>query len=102
MRLSVRLFRVPSGDRGHGQLPGPQDAAIRAITTKGVLWDLRPAQGPAIFRAVGTLVESYDEGPVFSGQVTINGESSRYGDVPLETFLTDEFFVTAECEATTS
>jgi hypothetical protein len=65
------------------------------ITTKGVLWDLRSSQGSAVLRAVGTLVEPYDATPTFSGQVTIEGESTRYDDEPLETFLTDEFFVEA-------
>jgi hypothetical protein len=78
------------------------DDQTLTITTKGILWDLRPAQGPAIFRAVGTLVEPYDAAPTFSGQVTIPGESTRYDDAPLEAFLTDEFFVAALCEAATS
>lgn len=53
-------------------------------------------------RAVGTLVEPYDATPTFSGQVTIEGESTRYDDEPLETFLTDEFFVEALCQAATA
>jgi hypothetical protein len=78
------------------------DDQTLTITTNGVLWDLRSSQGSAIFRAVGTLVEPYDATPTFSGQVTIEGESTRYDDEPLETFLTDEFFVEALCQAATA
>jgi hypothetical protein len=52
-------------------------------TTPGVLWDL-PAQGPAVFRVVGTLVEPHDGPATFSGQVTVDGVPTRYHDVPLD------------------
>ena len=78
------------------------DDQTLTITSNGVLWDLRSSQGSAIFRAVGTLVEPYDATPTFSGQVTIEGESTRYDDEPLETFLTDEIFVEALCQAATA
>jgi hypothetical protein len=51
-------------------------------TTHGVLWDLRPAQGPPLHRVVGTLVEPYHGEATFSGQVTVDGVPTRYHDVP--------------------
>lgn len=79
----------------------PGDLDTVTITTSGVIWDLRPAHGPAIFRAVGTLVEPAGQVPTFSGRVTIDGEGTNYQDVPLDSFLTDERFVNWLCRATT-
>jgi hypothetical protein len=71
-------------------------------TTHGVLWDPRPAQGPALFRVVGTLVEPYDGEPTFSGQVWLDGVPTRYHDVPLDdVFDEDEFFANF-CRAATA
>jgi hypothetical protein len=80
----------------------PGDDQTLTITTEGVLWDLRSSHGSALFRVVGTLVEPYNATPTFSGQVTVNGESTRYNNAPLEEFLTEEFFVAAVCQAATS
>jgi hypothetical protein len=78
------------------------DDQTLTITTNGVIWDLRPAQGPAIFRAVGTLVEPYNAAPTFSGHATINGDTTRYDDAPLESVITEEIFFAAACQAATS
>lgn len=78
------------------------DDQIMTIITKGATWDLRPAQGPALFRVVGTLVEPYNAAATFSGQVTINGKSTRYDDAPLEEFFSEEFFLATLCQAATS
>lgn len=79
----------------------PGDLSTVTLTTTGVIWDLAPAQGPAIFRAVGTLVEPSDAPPTFTGHVTIDGVTTVYEDAPLDTFLTDERFVSWLCEAAT-
>jgi hypothetical protein len=71
-------------------------------TTHGVLWDLRPAQGPALFRVVGTLVEPYDGDATFSGQVTVEGVPTRYHDVPLDDILDEDEFVANLCRAATA
>ena len=48
----------------------PGDDRTRTIITQGVLWDIRSAQGAAVWRAVGTLVEPPDAVGTFSGHVT--------------------------------
>jgi hypothetical protein len=79
----------------------PGDDTTKTITTTGVIWDLRSDQGPALFRAVGTLVEPYDAAPTFTGLVTAEGVSTRYHEAPLFEILTEEFFVGAVCRAAT-
>ncbi len=80
----------------------PGDLSTVTLTTEGVIWDLRRDRGPALFRAVGTLVEHFNGEPAtFSGVVTIKGEHTRYENEPLETFFSDELFVSWLCEAAT-
>lgn len=83
----------------HFAMPGEE--ATRTIVTQGVIWDIRPVQGPATWRAVGTLVEPPDEVGRFSGQVTDHGVSTRYDQAPLDQVLPDELFVWLVCEAAT-
>jgi hypothetical protein len=71
-------------------------------TTHGVLWDLRPAQGPPLHRVVGTLVEPYHGEATFSGQVTVDGVPTRYHDVPLDDILTEDEFFEIACRAATA
>ena len=81
----------------------PGDLSTVTLTTTGVIWDLGPEQGPATFRAVGTLVESFgfDEPGTFTGHVTLHGMTTRYDNEPVDTFLDDEAFVKLGCEAAT-
>lgn len=80
----------------------PGDDQTMTVTTVGVIWDLRPAQGPTLFRAVGELVEPYNAPATFSGQVTTGGVSTRYHNAPLDEFFSDDAFVEAMCQAATT
>jgi hypothetical protein len=72
------------------------------VISKGTLWDIRSAHGPAVFRAVGTLVEPYDAPPTFSGHVTVEGVTTTYLNAPLDAFLDDDRFLSWVCEAATA
>jgi hypothetical protein len=67
--------------------------------TNGVHWDLRSAQGHALFRVAGTLVEPYDGPATFSGMVTVAGVPTRYEDEPLDEILDEEEFLANLCSA---
>jgi hypothetical protein len=71
-------------------------------TSQGVLWDLRAAQGPALFRVVGTLVEPYDGDATFSGRVTVDGVTTRHVDVLLDDILDEDEFFANFCRAATA
>jgi len=77
----------------------PGDDTTITVVTVGTLWDIRPAVGPAVFRAVRTLVEPPDAGPTFTGHVTTGGVTMRYDDAPLEAFFSDDLFVEWVCQA---
>jgi hypothetical protein len=79
----------------------PGDDSTRTIIKSGVIWDLKPATGPAVFRAVGTLVEPYDAPGTFTGHVTVDGVTTRYVDAPIDDIFTFEDFVGFVCEAAT-
>ena len=77
----------------------PGDDSTRTIVSHGIGWDIRPARGPAVWRAVGTVVESPDGDGTFSGMVTSSSGNTRYQDAPLPDVLSDDTFVAAVCEA---
>ena len=79
----------------------PGDDGTLTITTQGLLWDIRPAQGSAVWRAVGTLVEPPDGVGRFSGHVTSGARTTRFEDAPLPEVLSDDTFVAAVCTAAT-
>jgi hypothetical protein len=61
----------------------PGDDTTFTIITDGVIWDIRSVHGPAIFRAVGTLVEPPGEQGTFTGHVTVDGVTTSYdSEVP--------------------
>jgi hypothetical protein len=77
------------------------DDSTITITTDGVLYDIRPAQGAPLWRAVGTLVEPPDEVGTFTGHVTDHGVTTRYVDAPFVEVLPDDTFASLVCEAAT-
>lgn len=79
----------------------PGDDRTRTIISDGLLWDIRSAQGSAVWRAVGTLVEAPDAVGLFSGQVTSGSQTQRFHDAPLPDVLSDDTFVGAVCAAAT-
>jgi hypothetical protein len=79
----------------------PGDESTRTIVTHGTIWDIRPVGGPAIFRAVGTLVEPPDGTSSFTGHVTVDGVTTTYDGVPYKSFLSDDQFVSYVCRAAT-
>jgi hypothetical protein len=80
----------------------PGDDATFTVITSGTLWDIRSVGNEPTFRAVGTLVEPPDQGPTFTGHVTVDGVTTSYDDAPLEAFFTDEAFVGWTCRAMTN
>ena len=80
----------------------PGDESTKSVITTGTIWDVRRATGPALFRAVGTLVEAPGVEPVFSGQVSEDGVSTRYDQVPLSAFFSEEEFLGLLCQAATT
>ena len=83
----------------HFAVPG--DDSTLTIVSDGVLYDIRPALGAPLWRAVGTLVEPPGEVGTFTGHVTDHGVTTRYVDASFADVLTDETFVSAVCEAAT-
>jgi hypothetical protein len=79
----------------------PGDDTTRTIVSDGVLYDIRAADGPALWRAVGTLVEPPGEVGTFTGRVTDHGVSTPYVDAPFPQVLPDDTFVSVVCEAAT-
>jgi hypothetical protein len=79
----------------------PGDDSTLTVISHGVNWDVRPVNGPAIFRAVGTLIEPPGELGTFTGHVTVDGDTTRYTDTPLDTFITDDKFAEWVCRAAT-
>jgi hypothetical protein len=78
------------------------DDQTRTVISNGTLWDIRGAQGSAVFRAVGILVEPYDAPPRFSGHVTVEGVTTAYRNAPLDAFFDDARFFGWVCEAATA
>jgi len=115
-----RTFRTNDVDYFSTSPTGPADATIKAnirfverfavpgddqtltVISHGTLWDIRSAQGPAVFRAVGKLVEPYAAPPTFSGHVTVDGVTTTYLDAPLDAFFDDAHFFSWVCEAATA
>lgn len=79
----------------------PGDDRTFTVVTQGVPWDIRPVGGPAVFRAVGTLVEPPGEVGTFTGHTTADGVTTRYVDAPLDEVLPDDDFVEYVCRAVT-
>ena len=79
----------------------PGDDSTFTVITDGVIWDIRSAQGAALFRAVGTLVEPPGEVGTFTGHVTEHGITTRYTNAPLTEVLSKDAFVELVCEAVT-
>lgn len=77
----------------------PGDDSTRTIVSNGVLWDIRSAQGSAVWRAIGTLVEPPDAVGTFSGHVTTGSHTTRFDSAPLPEVLSDDTFVAAVCTA---
>ena len=92
---------ISTNVRFHEWFAVPGDDRTRTIITQGLLWDIRSAQGSAVWRAVGTLVEPPDAVGTFSGHVTAGSSTTQYEDAPLGVVLSDETFVGAVCWATT-
>jgi hypothetical protein len=80
----------------------PGDDQTVTVISHGTLWDIRGAHGPALFRAVGTLVEPYDGPPTFSGHVTVESVTTTYLNAPLDAFFDDSRFFSWVCEAATA
>lgn len=77
----------------------PGDDRTRTIITHGVPWDIRPVNGPAVWRAVGTLVEPPEGVGTFTGHVTDGSTTTRLVDAPLPEVLNDDDFVEMVCTA---
>jgi hypothetical protein len=80
----------------------PGDDSTFTVITEGVIWDIRGDSGPAVFRAVGTLIERPDGTSSFTGHVTDHGVTTRYVGAALDAFYSDEALFAAVCEAATS
>jgi len=83
------------------QFAVPGDDSTLTVISSGTIWDIRPVNGPPVFRAVGALVEPFDGPATFTGHVTIDGVTTRYVDAPLESFFTFESFSEWVCQAAT-
>lgn len=92
---------ISSNVRFDEPFTSPGDFSTVTIITDGVMWDIRPVNGPAIFRAVGTLVEPPGELGTFTGHVTVDGDTTWYDDAPLDAFITDDKFFEWVCRAAT-
>lgn len=79
----------------------PGDPSTITVITEGVPLDIRPAQGAAVLRMVGTVVESPGQVGTFTGHLTDHGVTTRYENAPLPEVVSDEEFVSAVCEAVT-
>lgn len=79
----------------------PGDDSTRTIITTGTIWDVKPANGPSVFRAVGTLVEPYDGPATFTGYFSVHGETTNYDDALLDDIFIFDDFVGWVCEAAT-
>jgi hypothetical protein len=79
----------------------PGDDKTFTVISEGVPWDIRSAQGPSLFRAVGTIVEPPGQVGTFTGHVTDHGVTTRYENAPLTQVLPDENFLSLVCEAAT-
>lgn len=79
----------------------PGGASTFTIVTIGEILEIRPVDGPALFRAVGTLVEPPGEMGTFTGHVTADGVTTRYDDAPLDAVLPGEAFLAYVCRAAT-
>ncbi|WP_406832283.1 hypothetical protein ABEG17_05510 [Pedococcus sp. KACC 23699] len=77
----------------------PGDDGTRTIRTQGVLWDIRPVHGSAVWRAVGTLVEPPDAVGTFTGRVTAGSKITQFHNAPLPDVLSDDTFVAVVCAA---
>jgi hypothetical protein len=77
----------------------PGDDSTLTIITTGTIWDIRPVDGPALVRVVGTVVEPPGEVGTFSGQVTREGVTTRHEDEPLDQIMPEEYFFDAVCRA---
>ena len=79
----------------------PGDDTTFTVITRGTIWDIRPAGGRSLFRAVGTLVEPPGGPSSFTGHVTADGVTTTYDGVPHQEFLDDDAFVDYVCRAAT-
>ncbi len=79
----------------------PGDDSTRTIISSGTVLEVRPVTGPALFRIVGTLIEPPDAPATFSGNITVDGVTTRYADVPYDSVFTFELFADAVCRAAT-
>ncbi len=79
----------------------PGDDTTRTIISSGTILEVRPVTGPALLRIVGTLVEPPDAPATFSGNVAVDGVTTRYAEVPFESVFTFELFADAVCRAAT-
>jgi len=79
----------------------PGDDTTRTIISSGTILEVRPVTGPALLRIVGTLVEPPDAPATFSGNITVDGVSTRYVDVAYDSVVTIELFADAVCRAAT-
>ena len=86
-------FDEPFGVRG-------DDSTVTIITT-GTIWDIRPVEGPALVRVVGTVVEPPGEVGTFSGHVTREGVTIHHEDTPLDEVMPEEYFLETVCRAAT-
>ncbi|MCY7363824.1 MAG: hypothetical protein LH469_00635 [Frankiaceae bacterium] len=79
----------------------PGDDTTRTIISSGTILEVRPVTGPALLRIVGTLVEPWNASATFSGNITVDGVTTRYADVPYDSVFTFELFADAVCRAAT-
>ncbi len=79
----------------------PGDDTTFTVISSGTILKVRPVAGPALLRIVGTLVEPPDSPATFSGNVTVDGVTTRYADVPYDSVFTFELFADAVCRAAT-
>lgn len=77
----------------------PGDDSTVTIITTGTIWDIRPVDGPAIVRVVGTVVEPPGVVGTFSGQVTREGVTTHHEDEPLDEIMPEEYFLETVCRA---
>lgn len=75
----------------------PGDDTTFAVISSGTVLEVRPVTGPALLRIVGTLVEPPDAPATFSGNITIDGATTRHADVLYDSVFTFELSADGVC-----
>ena len=80
----------------------PGDDQTITVISKGTLWDIRGAHGPAVSAPSERSLSRTTRRRTFSGHVTVEGVTTTYRNVPLDVFFDDASFFGWVCEAATA